>query len=117
MFTAGHNENNDAASVYAQTGGYGVQQSTSAAELMPNMSSDGDASAAGEFHLFAPSSTTYVKQIYARLSPMSRPSSTIHGAADHHTGGYFNTTDEIDAVTFIPGAGTFDGVIQMYGIA
>ena len=116
MFTAGHNENNDAASVYAQTGGYGVQQSTSAAELMPNMSSDGDASAAGEFHLFAPSSTTYVKQIYARLSPMSRPSSTIHGAADHHTGGYFNTTSAINAIQFTMSSGNFDGKIKMWGV-
>ena len=116
MFTASHQEDDDLATLGMQTGGYSVAQSTSAAELIPNMSSDADASAAGEFHLFSPSSTTYVKHIYSRLSPMNRPSSTKHGAADHHTGGYFNTTSAIDAIQFSLSTGNFDGTIKMWGV-
>ena len=32
-------------------------------------------------------------------------------------GGYFNTTDNIDAVDFKMSSGNFDGVIKMYGVA
>jgi hypothetical protein len=33
-----------------------------------------------------------------------------------HTAGYFNNTDNIDAVQFKMGSGNMDAVIKMYGV-
>ena len=72
-----------------------------------------DESLAGILHIFSPSSTTYVKHFYSRVS--------IYGydgrAFDNFVGGYINDTTAIDEIRFKFNSGAFDGVIQMYGIA
>ena len=112
VFKAQHGEDNDVKSV-AIYAGDDTAQGTAAQDLNYPMGSGSDESGAGILHLFSPGSDTYVKHFYSRF--------TMYGSADDaidsFVSGYFNTTDEIDAVTFIPGAGTFDGVIQMYGIS
>jgi hypothetical protein len=71
-----------------------------------------DESASGIFYIFAPSSTTYVKQFYSRFQ--------WYGASiestDLYIAGYWNTTSVIDAVQFKMISGNFDGKISLYGV-
>ena len=72
-----------------------------------------DESCAGELHLFAPSSTTYMKHFYSRTQ-------TYQGSdysTDAYVGGYINITLAIDEVSFKMSSGNFDGTIKMYGLS
>ena len=72
-----------------------------------------DESGAGILHLFSPSSTTYAKHFYCRISGRA----TNLYLQDAYTSGYVNTTTAIDEISFKFASGNMDGVIQMYGIA
>ena len=77
------------------------------------MGADNDESLSGEMHLFAPSSTTYVKQFYARTSAAGDTDEEW----DVFTAGYLNTTSAINRVKFDMASGTIDaGTIYLYGI-
>ena len=87
-------------------------QSTDFQILTTAIGGESDESAAGTLWLFNPSSTTYVKHFYSRFS-------TYRSTDEHwdtYIGGYFNTTDNIDALQFKMGSGNFDGTIKMYGV-
>ena len=90
-----------------------LAQSTSDQMLWENMGSGADESGAAILHLFTPASTTYVKHFYFR----SQQNNATEYCIDLFVAGYFNDTNDIDAITFKTSTGTFDGVIQMYGIA
>ena len=81
--------------------------------LSDTTGNDNDQSAAGELHLFNPSSTTYVKHFITTVT-------CSHGndhTSNYHTAGYFNTTDNIDAVRFQMSSGNIDaGTIKMWGV-
>jgi hypothetical protein len=111
MFRAYHTEADASALQYESS--YDLAQGTGGANLTINTGSGADESAAGILHLFSPASTTYVTHFYWRGSNMQSSSS----ANDIFVGGYFNSADNIDAVTFKPQSGNMDCVIQMYGIA
>ena len=71
----------------------------------------------GSFFLFAPSSTTYVKHFMA-VTNISQDNDNSNNC---YTAGYFNTTSDIDAMSFEPGRVTVStvfqtGTIKMYGI-
>ena len=72
-----------------------------------------DEGASGVLHIFAPSSTTYVKQFYSRAS-------NRHGAdyaQEVDVGGYINTTSAINQVSFDMSSGNITaGTVYMYGI-
>ena len=80
--------------------------------LTSDIGSGADESAAGTLWLFNPSSTTYVKHFSAELNGYASGNSTYHT----FIAGYFNTTDNIDAMDFKFGSGNFDGTIKMYGV-
>jgi len=89
-------------------------QGTAFQNLYESGANDADASLAGELHLFSPSSTTYVKHFYSRVTGMGSSPFT----ADAFVAGYFNDADDdINAIQFKMSSGNLDGVIQMYGIA
>ena len=88
------------------------QQGTAFQKLTHETGSDADQSCAGELHLFNPSSTTYVTNFYSRIQNASRDDK----AYDHFTAGYFNSTDNIDAIQFKMSSGNFDGTIKMWGV-
>jgi len=71
-----------------------------------------DESCTGELHLFNPSSTTYVKHFYSRLNVHMADNLT----QDVFTAGYFNDTNDIDAVQFKMASGNFDGTIKLWGV-
>ena len=90
-----------------------LAQSTSYQNLCYSLDGDADGNTVGELHLFAPSSTTFVKHFIARTS-------CVHSAPEEHDSyiaGYCNTTTAIDGVQFKMSSGTFDGVIKLYGIS
>ena len=115
MFTAQHNENNAIAGMDYEAG-FDLDQSTADQTFMSNMTSEADGAMAGEFHLFAPSSTTYVKHFNSNVQWLARPSSTIRGSANTRVGGYFNTTSAVDAINFTMSSGNFSGTIQLWGL-
>ena len=71
-----------------------------------------DESCAGELHLFAPSSTTYVKQFYSTTSSYQH----ADGEYNLFVAGYIDTTSAITEIQFKVDSGTFDGTIALYGI-
>ena len=89
-------------------------QGTAYQRLTHYQGNDNDQAASGVLTLYAPSSTTYVKQFTARINE-------AHGGdftTDNYTGGYINTTAAIDEISFKMSSGNIDaGVIKMYGIA
>ena len=74
-----------------------------------------DDSAAGEFHLFNPASTTYVKHFYSISSAVGHVST--QRSYNAYIAGYINDTAAIGDIKFMMSSGNFDGVIQMYGIS
>jgi len=89
-------------------------QGTAFQPISPGVGSAADLSAAGEMHLFNPSSTTYVKNWYSRLTNSSGDSPTYNYFLQ--SSGYFNTTSAINAVQFKMASGNFDGTIKMWGV-
>ena len=87
-------------------------QGTSYQDIGYHAGNEADESFAGILHIFSPASTTYVKHYYARTS-----SNNGVRMKEVHTSGYFNDTNDIDAISFKMSSGNMDGVIQMYGIA
>ena len=89
-----------------------LAQSTDYQIISDLILADAESSAAGILYLFGPSSTTYVKNFNSRSNCFGEGYRT----QDMFMGGYFNTTSAMNAVDFKISTGTFDGVIQMYGI-
>ena len=106
-------DNSESGSGYLQyiTSG-DLAQSTSYQRLTQALGNIADEATSGELHLFAPSSTTYVKHFYTRFSGYGFGNT----ADDMYAAGYFNTTTAINAIDFKMGSGTFDGTIKMYGL-
>ena len=71
-----------------------------------------DESAAGELHLFNPSSTTYAKHFYSRISYCHYGDHMMEA----YVAGYINTTSAIDEISFKMASGNFDGTIKMWGV-
>jgi len=106
-----NNENDSGADVIYETG-YDLAQSTAYFNLCNDVGGGADESAAGTLWLFNPSNTTYVKHFYT----MTNQYSQANQSTNSFFSGYFNTTDNIDAVDFKMSSGNFDGVIKMYGL-
>jgi len=87
-------------------------QGTGFQRLSMDVGNGADESCAGELFLFNPSSTTYVKHFYCTNSTQDGADAEYN----YYIGGYFNTTDNIDAVQFKMSSGNMDGVIKMYGV-
>jgi len=74
---------------------------------------DADNSCVGYLHLFAPSSTTYVKHFIARGQHISQTPYTY----ENYVAGYFDTTSAINAIDFkFATSNIDDGIIKMYGV-
>ena len=110
-FRAYHDEA-DGASALGYVTTFDLAQATGDQTLAQDVGNGADESCAGELFLFNPSNTTYVKHFYATTQ-------TYNGhdySYNEFVGGYFNTTDNIDAVIFKMSSGNMDGTIKMYGV-
>ena len=113
FFRAQHLEG-DNALVFEYVEGDDLAQATSAQNISNLCGSDSDQCVSGYFHLFNPSSTTFVKNF------MSDVNSTFTGSeASAHLvmAGYCDTTSAVNGVRFQMNTGNIDaGDICLYGI-
>ena len=110
FFKAFHSEADSTA--FGYNTGDDQAQGTAYQSLIENAGSDADENCAGKLHLFNPSSTTYVKHFYSRLSS----SHEGPGCLDNFGAGYINTTAAITGINFDSSSGNFDGKIKMWGV-
>ena len=90
-----------------------LAQGTGAQYFTESLGSGADESAAGELHLFNPSSTTFVKHFFSRVNTYHSANYTMRT----FVAGYGNTTSAVDAIQFSEeSGGNFDGTIKMYGV-
>ena len=111
FFDARHNEADDSAALEYQAG-RDLAEATTGHSITMQTGTGADESGAGTLWLFNPSNTTYVKHFYSRLSAVRATDASL----DCFTGGYFNTTSDIDAVNFAFYSGNMNGTIKMYGV-
>ena len=111
FFRATHLENDTTAFSYRT--GNDLANSTAFQMLLDGVGTDNDQSASGEFTLYNPSSTVFVKHFMSRSSTHQYES----GVRDCFMAGHGNTTSAVDAVRFDMSSGNFDGVIKLYGIS
>ena len=112
-FYAWHKDNGTSSALDYQ-GGSDLADSTAVAQLAHSLGNDADQCSGGEFRLFNPSSTTYVKNFLARTQSCMGDGSGDY-STDTFVGGYIDTTSVVNAVRFAMGSGNFDGTIAMYG--
>ena len=110
FFNAYHSEANSSDLVYMTA--RDQAQGTAFQDVTTGIGNGADESAAGELHLFNPSSTTYVKHFYSRNNTYNNGDVSY----DSFMSGYFNTTSAINAVQFKMSSGNMDAVIKMYGL-
>jgi hypothetical protein len=111
-FQTQHAEGDGSEEVVYQ-GSFDQAEGTAFQPLIQQNGNDADQSCAVILHLFSPASTTYVKHYYSRSSG----SFSDNRCASMFIAGYFNDTNDINAIQFKMSSGNFDGVIQLYGIA
>jgi len=114
IFIAGHIEADTDATLTYQSGD-DLAQSTAFQDLAAYGDSDNadDSCLAGTLQIFNPSSTTFVKHFIARTNYVAHS----YYSVDSYTAGYFNNTNNLDAIRFQMTSGTFNGTIKLYGIS
>ena len=91
-----------------------LAQSTAFIDLTDQLSNDVDACLSGQLQIFNPSSNVFVKHwisttTWSQSDPATR---------SMYCAGYFNDgANDINAIKFQVSAGTFDGIIKMYGVS
>ena len=90
-----------------------IGNSTSAFNISRGVSTNNDDNSCGTIHLFDPSSTTFVKHFLVQFNEQNN----TPGINQTLPAGYANTTSAINAMRFECSAGTFDGIIKMYGVS
>ena len=112
FWRAQNNEADDSNALGYVDGSDNAQQ-TGYQNLEDGNSSDNDHASSGYLHLFNPSSTTFQKLYYSRMSSTSAGNFNIHS----NTGGAFNSTSAINNVRFQFSSGNIDsGTIKLYGV-
>ena len=113
LFRAYHYEDGTGAGV-GYIAAADLAQSTAFQKLTDNIGNDNDTAACGYLRLFNPSSTTFVKHFIAQTILPYSNELAWHGFIS----GYFNDTNDIDAIQFKMDSGNIDsGVIKLYGIS
>jgi len=112
-FFSYHNEGGSAQGISYSTSN-DLAQSTDFQILASDIGNGNDEDGCGTLHLFNPSSTTFVKHFISRCHSYN----SNDYANDIYIAGYFNDTNDIDAVQFKMSSGNIDsGVIKLYGVS
>ena len=112
FFYADHREDDAGASLAYDTG-RDLAQGTGVAKISRQVRNHNDSGLNGEFNLFSPSSTTFVKHFIAKNNHVLEGDASINV----FTAGYANVTAAIDGVQFSFSSGNIDsGKIKLYGI-
>jgi hypothetical protein len=113
FFKAQHAEDDSATEVVYEDG-MDLAQSSSFQSLTRSQGSDNDQAWSGYLHIFAPSSSVFVKHFIARTSVVVNNDR----AEDNFIAGYFNTTTALTRFQFKFASGDIDaGTIKMYGVS
>ena len=113
VFFAQHAEDGSTTTLTYSTG-RDQAQGTSFQTITIDAGNANDESVAGYLHLYAPSSTDFVKNFYA---VSNSPTNGTH-SANMYIAGYFNTTTALTRVQFKMDGGNIDsGVIKLYGVS
>tara|TARA_R100001086_G_scaffold247571_1_gene182175 strand:- start:1255 stop:1860 length:606 start_codon:yes stop_codon:yes gene_type:complete len=113
FFESVHSENDTTTSLAYNTT-FDAAQSTSYADLIANCGYDSDQCFNGTFHLFDPSNTTFHKHFHC----VTNNSRGVDRTVTTFVGGYFNDTDNIDAISFKFSSGNIDsGTFKLYGVS
>tara|TARA_B100001939_G_scaffold71126_1_gene59454 strand:+ start:480 stop:1085 length:606 start_codon:yes stop_codon:yes gene_type:complete len=112
-FHATHLEN-DANTLFGYDANEDLAQSTSYQDLAINVGNDNDQGCSGYFHLFEPSSTTFVKHFMANFNTYHKADYSVN----EYIAGYGNTTSAVNAIDFKFASGNIDsGEITLFGVA
>ena len=112
-FWRAQNKEDDSSGSTAYDDGSDNAQQTGFQTLENGNSSDNDHASSGYLHLYNPSSTTFQKLWYSRMSSTSAGDFNIHTNA----GGTLNTTSAINNIKFQFSSGNIDaGIIKLYGV-
>ena len=107
-----HGENGSGGALSYRTG-RDAAQSTGNINLTMGVGGAADEGVSGIVHLYAPSSTAYVKQFYSRMQIYDQSAQSV----DYYVAGYVNSTSAVDAIKFLFGSGNIGaGTIKMYGV-
>ena len=90
-----------------------LANSTAGKNISRGIGLENDDNGSGILHLYNPASTTFVKHFMVSYNELNNTA----GINVTFPAGYANTTSAINAIRFEPSAGTFDGIIKMYGIS
>ena len=108
-----HAEGDGSTEVSYDTNQDQTDPSTNTISLTDGIGNDADQTVSGVFHLYSPSSTTYVKHFTATFNGCRGNDRTTAV----YTGGYMNTTSAVNAIKFKSAAGTVDSCqLYLYGI-
>ena len=111
-FRAYHDEG-DTQAVLAYAEGYDQGQGTGFQYLTATHGNDNDQSEVIKFHIYDPSSTTFVKHYMAR----SNGSNDGNYSTNMFTAGYLNTTSAVTGLKFALDSGNIESAtIKMYGV-
>jgi len=112
-FYAQHNESGADSTLSYNTSG-DLAQGTGVQFICRSMGNGNDECASGIFHLFNPSSSTFVKHFMCRFVKQTANDK----AQENYVAGYGNTTSAIDAIQFSMSSGNIDsGTIKLYGVS
>ena len=114
LFRAYHNEADNSTGV-AYRADYDLAQSTGLIPFSDGIATgnDNDQCVSGYIHIYNPSSTTFVKHFIASFNEYHQADFSING----FIGGYFNTTNSLNAFEFKMSSGNIDaGEILLFGI-
>ena len=112
FFRLYHQEDDSQSGVSYYTGG-DLAQSTGTQLLSYGCGNDNDQCTTGFFHLFNPSSTTFVKHFIGRTNTYESTNNSWGG----FLAGYGNTTSAINALQFSMSSGNIDsGQILLFGL-
>jgi len=112
LFDAQHDEA-DTSTFLGYISSLDLAQSTSYQSLCAGLGNANDENCSGEFWLYNPSSTTFVKHFMAKMNRVNHNNYSINT----HIAGYFNSTSAIDGIDFKMSSGNIDdGTISLYGL-
>ena len=95
--------------------GLDLANATGIQKISKEAGNDNDQGVSGHFHLFNPSSTTFVKHFNCQTNNNFKYSEPY--AYSNYIAGYGNTTSAVDAIQFSFSSGSIDsGDIVLYGI-
>ena len=113
LFRTYHFEN-DGGGAVAYEGAFDLAQSTSYNTINYSLGNSADDNLSGELSLFNPSSEIFVKHFISKTSSNYETSAPANLST--YLAGYFNNTNNIDAINFKMSSGTFSGQIKLYGL-